>query len=253
MTADAESSLPHLIAELRSRLTSEQQAAADARTRENRAANHEARIATLRRALEQRRAGWDGSPISLARLYAELWTVIRDEDWCLASPTQFSSFHNRVLWEHNKPYSHLGMHGAGGLGYGIGASTGAALAAKHRDRIVLNVQTDGDLNYVPGSLWTAAHHRLPMLVIMHNNRAYHQEYMYAQHIAGVRGRGGNRAHIGNTFRDPFISYAKLGEAYGVESEGPIADPDMLKPAFERGVAAVKEGRPYLIDLLTQPR
>ena len=72
-------------------------------------------------------------------------------------------------------------------------------------------------------------------------------------MAGVRGRGGDRAHIGTTFRNPDISYAKLGEAYGVESEGPIDDPDALLPALTRGVAAVKEGRPYLIDVLTQPR
>jgi len=253
MTADAEISLPHVIGELWSRLSPEMQPAIDRRLRANREANHAARIATLERAVEARRRGWSSSPISLARLFAELWTVIRDEDWCLASPTQFSSGHNRVLWEHSKPYSHLGMQGAGGLGYGIGASTGAALAARDRDRIVLNIQTDGDLNYVPGSLWTAAHHSLPMLVIMHNNRAYHQEFMYAQYMAGVRGRGGNRAHIGTTFRNPEISYAKLGEAYGVESEGPISDPEALLPALERGVAAVKGGRPYLIDVLTQPR
>ena len=253
MTADAEISLPHIITELWNRLSPDNQPAIDRRLRLNRDANQAARVATLEKALEARRRGWSQSPISLARLYAELWTVIRDEDWCLASPTQFSSGHNRVLWEHSKPYSHLGMQGAGGLGYCIGASTGAALAAKHRDRIVLNVQTDGDLNYVPGALWTAAHHELPMLVVMHNNRAYHQEFMYAQYLAGVRGRGGNRAHIGTTFRNPDISYAKLGEAYGVESEGPIDDPDALLPALERGVAAVKEGRPYLIDVLTQPR
>jgi thiamine pyrophosphate-dependent acetolactate synthase large subunit-like protein len=182
-----------------------------------------------------------------------LWSLIKDEDWCLASPTQFSSGHNRVLWDHNKPYSHLGMHGAGGIGYCLGASTGAALAAKERDRIVINIQCDGDLNMVPGSLWTAAHHQLPMLVIMHNNRAYHQELMYAQFMAGVRGRGGDRSHIGTTLRDPYISYAKMGEAYGVESEGPISDPSKLMAALERGVSAVKEGRPYLIDVLTQPR
>ena len=88
---------------------------------------------------------------------------------------------------------------------------------------------------------------------MHNNRAWHQELMYAQYMAGVRGRGGDRAHIGTTLRDPDISYAKLGEAYGVESEGPISDPSKLMAALERGVATVKQGRPYLIDVLTQPR
>ncbi len=145
------------------------------------------------------------------------------------------------------------MHGGGGIGYGIGASAGAALAAKHRDRIVINIQCDGDLNYTPGALWTAAHHRLPMLAIMHNNRAYHQELMYMEYMAGVRGRGMDRMHIGSTFRDPYISYAKLAEAYGVEGEGPIDDPSMLSAALQRGIDIVKQGRPYLIDVLTQPR
>jgi thiamine pyrophosphate-dependent acetolactate synthase large subunit-like protein len=253
MSADAEASLPAIIAEVEKILDAGKTATITTRSKKHAVANHDATVKGLEKALEARRRGWNGSPISLARLYAELWTLIKDEDWCLASPTQFSGGHNRVLWDHNKPYSHLGMHGAGGIGYCIGASTGAALAAKHRDRIVINIQCDGDLNMVPGSLWTAAHFRLPMLVVMHNNRAWHQEYMYAQYMAGVRGRGGDRAHIGTTFRDPYISYAKMGEAYGVESEGPISDPTKLMAALQRGVDTVKEGRPYLIDVLTQPR
>ncbi|MDX1404835.1 MAG: thiamine pyrophosphate-binding protein [Woeseiaceae bacterium] len=253
MLADAEASLPAIIAEVKSLLDRDKARQITARAEQHAAANHVAHVNGLQKAMQERRRGWNDSPISLARLFAELWLLIRDEDWCLASPTQFSSGHNRVLWDHNKPYSHLGMHGAGGIGYCIGASTGAALAAKSRNRIVINIQCDGDLNMVPGSLWTAAHYRLPMLVVMHNNRAWHQEYMYAQYMAGVRGRGGDRAHIGTTFRDPFIDYAKLGEAYGVESEGPIADPSKLMAALKRGVNTVKQGRPYLIDVLTQPR
>jgi len=253
MHADAEASLPTIIAEARKLIDSSRQREISARSARHATANHDAAVKALEKALHDRRRGWHGSPISLARLYSELWTLIRHEDWCLASPTQFSSGHNRVLWDHNKPYSHLGMHGAGGIGYCIGASTGAALAAKKRGRIVINIQCDGDLNMVPGALWTAAHHRLPMLVVMHNNRAYHQELMYAQYMAGVRGRGGDRAHIGTTLRDPYISYSKMGEAYGIESEGPISDPSKLFAALERGVATVKSGRPYLIDVLTQPR
>ena len=64
------------------------------------------------------------------------------------------------------------------MGYGAPASVGAALAAKSRKQIVINVQTDGDLNYAPGVLWTAQHHQLPMLTVMHNNRAWHQELMF---------------------------------------------------------------------------
>jgi thiamine pyrophosphate-dependent acetolactate synthase large subunit-like protein len=145
------------------------------------------------------------------------------------------------------------MHGAGGIGYCIGASAGAGLSARSRDRIVINIQCDGDLNYTPGSLWTAAHHKLPLLTIMHNNRGYHQEVMYLHYMAGVRGRGSDRMHIGTTLREPFIDYAKLGEAYGVKSEGPIEDPEKLTAAYKRGIASVLEGKPYLIDVITEPR
>jgi thiamine pyrophosphate-dependent acetolactate synthase large subunit-like protein len=157
------------------------------------------------------------------------------------------------LWDHDKPYSYLGGHPAAALGYGLGAATGAALAARERDRIVINVQTDGDFNYTPGALWTAAHHQLPMLTIMHNNRAWHMELMYVQYMAGVRGRGTDRAHIGTTLRDPYIDYAKLAEGYGVKAEGPIEDPTKLAAALARGVDAVRNGEPYLIDVITQPR
>jgi thiamine pyrophosphate-dependent acetolactate synthase large subunit-like protein len=130
---------------------------------------------------------------------------------------------------------------------------GAALAAKSRNRFVVNVQTDGDLNYAPGVLWTAAHHKLPMLTVMHNNRAWHQEYMFVEYMAGVRGRGADRADIGSTLRNPFIDYAKMAATYGMAGEGPIHDPAKLSAALQRGVASVKRGEPYMIDVITQPR
>ena len=253
LIADAEASIPLIIGEARRARSEAASKSAGERIERHRAANRAARRAELEAALAARRTGWNGSPVSLARLYAELWPLIMDEDWCLSSPTVFSSRHHQVLWDHDRPWSHLGMHGAGGIGYCIGASAGAALAARSRDRIVINIQCDGDLNYAPGSLWTAVHHRLPLLTIMHNNRGYHQEVMYLHYMAGVRGRGTDRMHIGTTLRDPFIDYSKLAAAYGMDSEGPISVPDMLGPALERGVAAVKAGRPYLIDVITQPR
>jgi len=253
LVADAEASLPTIISETRKLMSSERQRVAERRTAEHRAANREARMTKLRAAVDAKRVGWDASPVSTARVYAELWPFIKDEDWCLGSPTNFSGGHHRDLWDHDKPYSYLGGQPAGGMGYGLGQSVGAALAAKERGRIVINVQTDGDLNYSPGALWTAAHHKLPLLTIMHNNRAWHQELMFVEYMTGVRGRGTDRGHIGTTLRDPYIDYAKMAEGYGMASEGPISDPTKLAAAYARGVAMVKRGEPYLIDVITQPR
>jgi len=77
---------------------------------------------------------------------------------------------------------------------------------------------------------------------MHNNRAWHQEYMFIQYMAGVRGRGAERAIIGNTLRDPFIDYAKMAAGYGMAGEGPISDPTKLSAALRRGIASGKTRR-----------
>jgi acetolactate synthase-1/2/3 large subunit len=251
--ADAEASLPLIIDEVKRQLTADQKTRIQERSAKHARANHDAHVTAVEQAIEAKRAGWNGSPISTARVYAELWPLIMNEDWCFASPSNFSGGHNTQLWDHNKPYSYLGGQGAGGMGYGAPASVGAALAARGRNRIVVNIQTDGDLNYAPGVLWTAVHHKLPLLTVMHNNRAWHQEYMFVEYMAGVRGRGEDRAHIGNTLRDPFIDYTKMAGGYGMAGEGPITDPSKLSAALKRGVAAAKRGEPYMIDVVTQPR
>ena len=253
LTADAEASIPIIIKEYKRILKADNISDTAEKIRLDTSANIRKHEKDLKQTLNKKRKGWDSSPVSLGRLYAELWPLIKDLDWCLSSPTVFSSRHHVGMWEHNKPYSYLGMHGAGGIGYCIGASAGAGLAAKTRNRIVINIQCDGDLNYTPGSLWTAAHHNLPLLTIMHNNRGYHQEVMYLQYMAGVRGRGTDRMHIGTTLREPFIDYAKLAEAYGMNNEGPIDNPNELSAAYKRGINSVLSGEPYLIDVITEPR
>ncbi|MGZ3365174.1 MAG: thiamine pyrophosphate-binding protein [Caulobacteraceae bacterium] len=250
---DAEASLPLLIAAVQKGQAAAHMKAAADRAAAHAPANKAAAATVIDRAFATKKTGWDQSPVSLFRIYAELWPLLENEDWCLASPTAFSGGHHAALWAHNEPYSYLGPQPAGGIGYGAGACGGAGLAARGKGRFVVNIQTDGDMNFTPGVLWTEAHHRLPVLSIMHNNRAWHQELMFLEFMAGSRGRGTERASIGSTLRDPYIQYAKMAEAYGVKGEGPIEDPKLLTAAFKRGIAAVKSGQPYMIDVVTQPR
>jgi thiamine pyrophosphate-dependent acetolactate synthase large subunit-like protein len=102
-------------------------------------------------------------------------------------------------------------------------------------------------------LWTAAHHRIPILSVMHNNRAYHEELMHVQRMANRHNRGIDRAWIGTTFDDPKLDFAKLAQSMGVYAEGPIIDPKDLAPALKRAIAVVKRGEPALLDVVTQPR
>jgi thiamine pyrophosphate-dependent acetolactate synthase large subunit-like protein len=204
--------------------------------------------------LELAAAGWDASPISTARVSMELWNQIQHEDWSLVSETVpfFSGWPLR-LWDMTKSYHYIGGHGAYGIGYGAPAAVGAALANRKHGRLTVNIQCDGDLNYAPSVLWTAAHHRIPILNIMHNNRAYHQETMFLTDMAARANRGIDTARIGTGIDDPNIDYAMLAKAYGIFSIGPISDPRELGPALKQAIAVVKRGEPALVDVITQPR
>jgi acetolactate synthase-1/2/3 large subunit len=107
--------------------------------------------------------------------------------------------------------------------------------------------------YAPGILWTMAHHHIPLLKVMQNNRAYHQEYMHVQRMANRHERGITRADIGTTLKDPNIDFAKVAQGMGVYSEGPISDPKDLGPALKRAIEVVKRGEPALLDTVTEPR
>ena len=252
--ADAESSLPGIIEEVKTLLPADKRRLIAERARRNEEAHSEQRAREWAQAVEAARSGWNSSPVSLGRLHAELWPLIKSEDVCVSGPALFSGGHAPRLFDMDKPYSYLGGQGGGGMGYGAPASVGAGLAAKKAGgRIVINIQTDGDLNYAPGVLWTMAHHRLPVLTIMHNNRGWHQEVMFLQFMAGVRNRGTDRMHIGTTLKDPNIDYAKMAQAYGMYSEGPITDPNDLAAAYKRALDVVKRGEPALVDVVTQPR
>ena len=159
----------------------------------------------------------------------------------------------RSLWDFTKHHQFIGDQGGAGIGYGAPAASGAALANRKYGRLSVTIQDDGDLMYAPGILWTTAHHKIPLLYVMHNNRGYHQELMHVQRMANRHMRGLDTSYIGTTLRDPYIDYAKIAEGMGVHGIGPITDPKDLGPALARAVPIVKAGEPVLIDVVTQGR
>jgi acetolactate synthase-1/2/3 large subunit len=249
MAADAEATLPALVEACKRLVTKDRKRAFESRG----AKFAEASRRQVETTLDQAAWGWDASPITTARLSAELWNAIKNDDWSLVSDVVFLSFWPTRLWNFDKHYQYIGGQGAYGIGYGAPAAVGAALANRKHGRLSVNIQCDGDLNYAPGVLWTAAHHRIPLLTVMHNNRAYHQERMYVQDMAARAERGIDRANIGTAITDPNIDYATMAKAYGVFSEGPIDNPKDLGPAIRRAIEVVKRGEPALVDVLTQPR
>src|SRR5881392_523988 len=243
LAADVEATLPSLIESSKRLITADRKRVIEERGKKLASAHAQA--------LEQARTaatyGWDASPISTARLSAEIWGVIKDKDWASVGGGAGR------FWNVEKQYQTLLAGGAAGVGSNLPTSVGAALAHRKYGRFCVSIQNDGDFMYAPGAIWTAAHHRIPLLSVMHNNRAYHQEVMHIQRMANRRQRGVTSASIGTTIDNPNIDYAKLAQSMGMYAIGPIEDPNELGPALKRAVQVVKAGEPALVDAVVQPR
>jgi acetolactate synthase I/II/III large subunit len=198
---------------------------------------------------EEARRNWDATPITFSRLALEIWDVIKHEDWVLAANNLKQQV--RKLWDFDRPYRHPGVEL--GTATQIGISLGVALAHRGKGRIVVDIQPDGDLMFDAGALWVAAKYQIPMLVVMHNNRAYYNDWEHQIRMAKVRGTDESRAHIGMDLFGPEPDFAALARSMGCYGEGPIDRPGDIRPALERAVAEVKKGRLALVDTITQHR
>ncbi len=249
IAGDAEATMPSLIAAVKRELTPARTAAL---------ADRGKKLAEMApRLLEAARAeaayGWDASPISVARTCAELWNVLKTEDWTFPNETTFLSDWPHRLWDFNKPHNWIGISGAQGVGYNAPAALGAALANKGTGRVTASIVGDGEMMMTNQSLWTAAHHNIPILYIVHNNRAYHMEVMHTLRIAARRSRDTQKIHVGTDISNPNIDFSTLAKSMGVYGQGPIENPNDLGPAIRRAMDAVKRGEPALIDVVSQPR
>ncbi len=216
-----------------------------------------ARLGAMRRSLRDRwrneaERARDAHPVSFPRLAADLWDAVKDEDWMLVNRTLRGW--TRRLWNWTSPSQYVGALMGGGVGYGIGHAMGAALAHRGTDKLCIDIQPDGDFLYTPSGLWTAAHHRIPLLIVMFNNRSYYNDEDHQILMARARGRPVENAHIGLRIDEPAVDFAGLARAFGVYAEGPIDDPAVLGPALQRAVHYVRrERQPALVDVITQPR
>ena len=127
-------------------------------------------------------------------------------------------------------------------------SVGVALAALGSGRPVVSVMGDGEFLMAPQALWTAAHHRIPLLLVIANNQSYYNDEEHQERVARVRSRPLENRWIGQRMIEPAVDFAGLAANFGVEGFGPVTDPAALAPSFARALEAVDDGRPALVDV-----
>jgi len=246
IAADTLVALPQLIELCRGRLGT------DAKKRiDGRRAKAEAMFAEAKKRsqawIEQ---GWSQKPISSARLFGEINARVKGKSWSLVHA------HTR-RWREALEVTEAG-HGigggrGGGVGYGLPSSIGAALGYKGSGRLCVSVLGDGDFLMTSNALWTAARYRIPLLVVVFNNRSYYNDEEHQERMARWRDRPVQNKGIGIHIADPAPDLAAIARALSVEGFGPITEPDQLGPTLDKAIEIVQSGRPAVVDVVTQPR
>src|SRR3954470_22983335 len=150
------------------------------------------------------------------------------------------------------PLDYLGADGGGGVGAGPGLTVGSALALKGSNRVVVGIVGDGDFLMGNTAVWTAAHYKLPCLIIVANNRSFYNDEMHQERVAKERGRPVENKWIGQRIDEPDIDIAAMGRAQGAVGIGPVKELRDLKPAIEQGLKHVKSGAVCVIDVRVLP-
>jgi len=156
------------------------------------------------------------------------------------------------LWPFRHPLDFIGQDGGGGIGAGPGISVGAALALRDSERLPIGICGDGDFLMGATAIWTAVHYRIPLLIVVANNRSFYNDEVHQERMARIRGRPVENKWIGQRIADPDIDIAALARAQGARGFGPVARGEDLIAAFTGAIAAVDAGGVAVVDVLIEP-
>lgn len=142
-----------------------------------------------------------------------------------------------------EPRSWIGNKG-GGLGYGLPASIGAALAESMRDtpRDVIGFIGDGSYLYYPQSIYTAVRYDTDLTVVIPDNRNY--RILKDNTLAIMGGTEDDYEFIGMDF-DPHVDIPTTARGHGAEARL-IESPDELRGALEESLSS---SDPVVLDVL----
>jgi benzoylformate decarboxylase len=186
---------------------------------------------------------WNNAPISGERVIIELenlsakdTVIISDNDSHMGTIDNYLTFGP----EDKDYFFSTGFT----LGWGLPAAFGVKLAMP--DRPVVCFVSDGSFLFSgPQPLWSYSRYKAAVLIIVMNNFSYNNE---RNRIMSGRGRAYETGrdmvcYLG----DPDVNYVKLAAGFDVEGEV-VESPAQIKPAIQRGMKTISQGRAYVLDI-----
>jgi thiamine pyrophosphate-dependent acetolactate synthase large subunit-like protein len=156
------------------------------------------------------------------------------------------------FWHFRHPLDFLGSDGGGGVGGGPGNSVGSALALKGSGRLPVAICGDGDFLMGCTAIWTAVHYRIPLLIVVANNRSFYNDEVHQERVAIMRNRPVENKWIGQKMLDPEIDIAAMARAQGARGWGPVNSHSELEASLVEAIAAVENGEVAVVDVRIEP-
>ncbi len=205
------------------------------------------RMESIRRAKEQVKAElenrvsqeWEAKPISAARL-ARTMDKLLERNCLIVNESPTSKDILMANFQFTPSRSYFSNSSAGHLGWGLGAAIGATLASPGR-RVVACLG-DGSCMFGIQGLWTLARYRVPLLVIVFNNRAY---MAVKNQFRGPAERVKIAAELGAELVGPELNFARIADSFGVFGQR-VEEPTEIEPALKR---ALEQSGPALVDVV----
>ena len=208
-----------------------------------------AKKATLAVVGAPKKARKSGDDLAVEDLALHLREALGDRDVTL---THISLSWHGAWWHFRHPLDYIGSDGGGGVGGGPGISVGAALALKGSGRMAVGVCGDGDFLMSVTALWTAVHYRIPLLIVVANNRSFYNDEVHQERMAVARNRPVENKWIGQRMGDPEIDLAQMARAQGAHGFGPVMKVEELPAIYAKAIAAVDAGGVAVIDVRVKP-
>ena len=188
-------------------------------------------------------------PITVMQLFEGLHQVVEGRDVSLLQVPL--SFHPRS-WHFSHPLDYIGTDGGGGIGSGPGISVGAALALRDSGRLPNSVFGDGNFMMGCAAVWTAAHYKIPVLIIVANNQSCYNDELHQERMARMRNRPVENKWIGQRMDNPELDLATIARGQGAVGLGPVKDASELVGVFREALKELEAGKVVVVDVRVLP-
>jgi acetolactate synthase-1/2/3 large subunit len=179
----------------------------------------------------------DETPLNQYRVIRDLMRTVDRDNMIITHDSGSPREQLLPFWETTRPGSYMGWGKSTQLGYGLGITMGAKLAAP--DKLCVNVMGDAAIGMTGMDIETAARNRIAILTVVFNNGVMAAE---RDVLKTSTRKYGALTVSGN--------YAKVAEGLNVAALR-VEKPGDIVPAIKDAVRVTESGAPFLLEFVVK--